>query len=401
MRPAFEVADVLRLHGEAFRSQYRLSKHQLRTLAAIERCRTAALGGHVLTCDNCGTLRIAYNSCRNRHCPKCQCVEREAWMLARQAELLPVPYYHVVFTLPAELNGLCLFNQKTMYNLLFRSAWQTLCTFAADKKWLGAKTGATMVLHTWGQNLMLHPHVHCIVPGGGLDTGGNWNPAKKGRRFLFPVKAMSRVFRAIFLKELLLHIGAEDFILPAGFPEGKALKKWRQGLYEKPWVVYAKRPFGGPAQVVEYLGRYTHKTAISNHRLLEVNQGCVRFRYKDYRRGGKVGEMTLSGLEFLRRFSHHILPPGFRRMRHYGILSNALKGRALAACRRSLGLPAPEATPLTRQERRAEALQKLAGQAPDLCPHCREGHMVKVGFFPPQRAPPQGCMPRWFVFEEA
>lgn len=210
---------------------------------------------------------------------------------------------------------------------------------------------------------------------------------------------MSPVFRAVFLKELFLFLKNENCVLPPGFPQGKALKKWRQNLYQKPWVVYAKQPFGGPAQVVEYLGRYTHKTAISNHRLLDVKENGVRFRYKDYRLGGKVGEMTLSGEEFLRRFSQHILPPGFRRMRHYGILSNALKRRALSACRRSLGRPDLDPEPLTRQERRALARQKLLGDEPDRCPHCREGHLVLVGIVPPQRPPPGGRMPCWLPVE--
>lgn len=210
---------------------------------------------------------------------------------------------------------------------------------------------------------------------------------------------MSPVFRAVFLKELFLFLKNENCVLPPGFPQGKALKKWRQNLYQKPWVVYAKQPFGGPAQVVEYLGRYTHKTAISNHRLLDVKENGVRFRYKDYRLGGKVGEMTLSGEEFLRRFSQHILPPGFRRMRHYGILSNALKRRALSACRRSLGRPDLDPEPLTRQERRALARQKLLGDEPDRCPHCREGHLVLVGIVPPQRLFFGGRMPCWLPVE--
>lgn len=411
-RPVWEVAGAIRLFGDGFRERFPLSAPQKKALSDLANCRTAALGGHVDACEACGAVQFSYNSCRNRHCPKCQGLEREAWVLAREGELLPVPYYHVVFTLPPELNGLCLHNPRFCYDTLFESAWETLHTFAADSKWLGAQTGATVVLHTWGQQLMLHPHVHCIVPGGGLDKGGHWarprRSGKTGERFLFPVKVMSRVFRAVFMKKLRPVLEAGTLALPgdeACFAGAEPYRAWRNGLYEKPWVVYAKRPFGGPKEVIEYLGRYTHKSAISNHRLLEVGEETgVRFSYKDYRTGGERKEMRLDGVEFLRRWSLHVLPPGFRRMRHYGILSNALKTRALNACRKALSgnrvpcWPAP--VKLTPQEVRRAALERLwRGRDPQACPCCGGGRLVRIGIIPPQpRAPPDG-MPFWIAAE--
>lgn len=348
-----------------------------------------------------------YNSCRNRNCPKCQSLEREAWVLGREADLLPVAYYHAVFTVPSELKGLCLRNPRFMYGTLFDSAWATLQKFAADPKWLGAQTGATMVLHTWGQNLSLHPHVHCIVPGGGLGAQGRWLKSRAGsERFLYPVKAMRRVYRAIFMKNLCATLESGELVLPESGPEfydPRAYSAWKNARYAKPWVVYAKRPFGGPKQVIGYLGRYTHKTAISNHRLLEVTDTAVRFSYKDYRSDGKKKEMMLAGEEFLRRFTLHFPPKGFRRMRHYGILSNAQKGKALAACRQSLSLGEVVAPQKTRQELRSAALAKLlGGRPPNWCACCKTPTMVRIGVVPPQirpsingaRAPP-GAMPHW------
>lgn len=400
-RPVWELADVVGSFGEGLASARPLAQHVRRTLEDIGRCRTSALGGHVDACDGCGSLRISYNSCRNRHCPKCQGVEREAWVAGQEELLLPVPYYHVVFTLPDTLHGLCLYNPRTMYNALFESAWQTLQKFAADPKWLGAEAGATMVLHTWGQNLCLHPHVHCIVPGGGLSAQNRWVRAKSGRgeRFLFPVKAMSKVFRAIFLGKVLPLAETGLLVLPPDeevFHLPVRWRPWRNALYKKSWVVYAKRPFGGPKQVIEYLGRYTHKAAISNHRLLEVTDQNVRFSYKDYREGGKKKEMVLHGEEFLRRFTLHILPPGFRRMRHYGILSNARRTGALAAIRADLCPTDPIPPKKSRKERRLEAVRRLfKGSGPDVCPCCKEGRLVRIGVVPPQRPPPKGQMPDW------
>lgn len=403
-RPAFGVSDVVRIFGEKFRQRQGLSAVQKRALTDVGQCRTAVLGGHVDACDGCGTLRISYNSCRNRHCPKCQNVEREAWILGREEDLLPVAYYHVVFTIPLEINDLCQHNPRFLYDSLFESAWQTLRQFAADAKWSGAKTGATMVLHTWGQNLSLHPHVHAIVPAGGLSEGGVWKKCRATRddKFLFPVRAMSKVFRAVFLKKICPKIESGELVLPAvagEFDTPARYRRWRNELYRKPWAVYAKRPFGGPKQVIEYLGRYTHKSAISNHRLLEVSESGVRFSYKDYRTEGRKKEMTLAGEEFLRRWCLHVLPGGFRRVRHYGILSNALKTRALEACRKAIE---PEKEPVprakkARSELRALARQKLLGGCnPDLCGVCKSGRMVRIGIVPRgARDPPVGAMPVW------
>jgi Putative transposase/Transposase zinc-binding domain len=399
MSPQWEVADIIRRFGEEFQQRYPVNNYQWRILNALKNCRTAAMGGHVYACNQCGALHFAYNSCRNRHCPKCQAIEREAWIIARQAELLPVPYYHVVFTIPHQLNDLCRHNEAWMYNLLFKAAWQVLQSFAANPKWLGAKTGATMVLHTWGQNLELHPHVHCIVPGGGLTADGEWKSSQVNGKFLFPVAAMRKVFRAIFLKAVFKALKKETLLLPDDFPQGNDFRRWRQKLYGKNWVIYAKRPFPGPQAVIEYLGRYTHKVAISNHRLLEIGEKKVGFSYKKYSQDGKKLKMELDGVEFLRRFCLHILPKGFRRMRHYGILSNALKTKALVAARKSIQTLPPQQAQLTRSEQRMAAVVKLLGHSRDTCPHCKEGKLLLIGIIPSQRAPPDGQMPHWIPCE--
>lgn len=401
-RPQWEISDVIRLFGNKLEQSRPLKRHIRQALLDISVCRTALLGGHVDACTGCGSLRLSYNSCGNRHCGKCQGVEREAWILGREQDLLPVTYYHVVFTIPAQLNELCLYNARTMYGLLFEASWQTIQLFAADEKHLGATTGATMVLHTWGQNLSLHPHIHAIVPGGGLTGAGKWQKTKsRSDQFLFPVKAMSRVFRAILLKKVLYFLENGILIVPNDevFHNGKAYRKWRNELYQTPWVVYAKRPFGGPKQVLEYLGRYTHKTAISNHRILDVSQQGVQFAYKDYRSEGKKKTMKLEGEEFLRRFTLHILPGGFRRMRHYGIVSNTQKKEALATCRRDL-LPGV-ALPVCKDRKtlREQAAKKLfKGDDPMRCPCCKEGQLQRIGLIPRQRAPPLGQMPQWIAF---
>uniref|UniRef100_UPI0003825021 IS91 family transposase n=1 Tax=Neolewinella persica TaxID=70998 RepID=UPI0003825021 len=289
-RPDFEVADIIKKYGDKYRSTGKVPTHHLRTLSAIERCRTAELGGHINVCTDCGSSKISYNSCRNRHCPKCGGLARELWIEDRRSECLPVRYQHIVFTIPAEFNDFCRYDPRFCYDLLFRSAWKTLDTFAKDKKWLGANAGASMVLHTWGQNLMLHPHVHAIVPSGGLDGAGNWVSPKKGYEkagFLFPVKAMSKVFRAVFLKAFRKAWNDGALVLPPSAPTKKEeIRRWLHQRHRQDWVVYAKAPFAGPESVIEYLGRYTHKTAISNHRLLDLDDGKVSFRYKDYRQNG-------------------------------------------------------------------------------------------------------------------
>lgn len=403
--PKWEVSDIVQRFGATIRSSGYINAWQKKVLTALENCRTAVLGGHVDACDSCGLVRVSYNSCRDSNCPKCQSLERESWVLSRQEELLPVAYYHVVFTLPVQLNGLCVYNSRFMYDALFESAWATLQKFATDPKWLGAKGGATMVLHTWGQNLMLHPHVHAIVPGGGLGQEGDWVKNKRGgEKFLYPVKALSRVFRAIFMKKVCAALQAGLLVLPIEeeLQESSNYRAWRNDLYHKPWVVYAKRPFGGPKQVIEYLGRYTHKTAISNHRIQEVTDTEVRFSYKDYRVQGQRKEMTLSGEEFLRRFCLHIRPKGFRRMRHYGILSNANKGKALSACRASLcpqeQVPKPKKD--KKQIRQAALQQVWKGQDPQQCPCCKTGKMVRIGWVPPQPRAPPGAMPQWIPLND-
>jgi hypothetical protein len=387
MKARHEIGDILRGYWDKLDFTH-FSAHQLRTLRAIRDCRTAALGGHVDACDACGVVKISYNSCRNRHCPKCQGVERAAWMIGREQDLLPVTYFHVVFTLPHELNDLCRFAPELMYNLLFDSAKQTLEQFGNDKRWLGAQIGVTMILHTWGQNMSLHPHVHCIVPNGGLNKDGTWQfPRKGNERFLFPVAALRSVFKAIFLKELKEKIQSKSIALPTTFPTEKAqYKAWLNALYDKEWVVYAKRPFGGPKQVIEYLGRYTHKVAISNHRIQSVDNQSITFNYKDYQDGAKVKQMTLDTAEFIRRFTQHILPPKFRRMRHYGFLSNAAKAKALEKARRSLGVKTQQR--LDKTQRRELARQRLLGQNPLQCPCCKAGTMQRIGILPPTRAPP-------------
>lgn len=313
MQPRFEVARVLDAHWPEVHNSGQYNTWQLRTLDAVKRCRTASLGAHVDGCTECGHLSISYNSCRNRHCPKCQGWERERWTQAREAELLPVPYFHVVFTLPDTLNRLCLYQPQVLYGLLFSTAWSVLNSFAQDHKHLGAQTGMISILHTWGQTMTLHPHLHCIVPGGGLTRQGKWRGAKSKGKFLFPVKAMSKVFRGRY-------IAALKEVLP-----DQISKELLGELYKHQWVVYAKRPFSGPASVVEYLGRYTHKIAISNHRIKNHEGGKVTFSYKDYRHGSVKKEMTLEATEFIRRFALHILPRSFVRIRHYGICSSTSK----------------------------------------------------------------------------
>ncbi|TYP69666.1 IS91 family transposase, partial [Aquimarina intermedia] len=315
-RATLEVAQVLKRTKERL-EHYSSNTWQLRTLHAIRKCRTAALGGHIDSCTNssCNKLHLSYNSCRNRHCPKCQGHKQELWIRKREEELLNVPHYHVVFTLPDTINTLCLYRPKEVYTLLFASAWSVIKDFGSNPKFLGARMGMIAILHTWGQNLSLHPHLHCIVPGGGMTAAGNWKDIAKAKsgyrkaRYLFPVKAMSTVFRARFVAGL-----KKQFEQPISFYEA---------LFKKNWVVYCKAPFYQNRHVVEYLGRYTHKIAISNHRIVSLKDNKVTFSTKDYRRGGAKYKLILPDAEFIRRFCLHILPKGFTRIRHYGILSSS------------------------------------------------------------------------------
>lgn len=349
-RPALEVADIFRAHGPAWREQQagHLSLAQLKVMSAIEQCRTAALGGHALHCEACDHDEISYNSCRNRHCPKCQAKAAQRWLEARESDLLPVEYYHVVFTLPEPINALAYTNKAVLYRLLFDVAAETLLTIAADPRHLGARIGATLVLHTWGSALTHHPHVHGIVPGGGLAPDGErWVACRRG--FFLPVRVLSRLFRRRLIEELeklhrtdqLRFFGEHE-----GLADAQAFGRWLAPLRTCEWVVYAKRPFAGPGAVLAYLARYTHRVAISNRRLLAMDEDGVTFRWKDYRAKGRTRHktMTLTANEFMRRFLLHVLPTGFHRIRHYGLLANAARRESLARARLMLHAPQPEPT---------------------------------------------------------
>jgi hypothetical protein len=343
------VADIFRRHGEAFRQMHggHLGRVERRVMGAITACRTAALGGHVEQCDDCGATRIAYNSCRNRHCPKCQGLARAKWLADRQAELLAAPYFHVVFTLPAPVGEIAFQNKAAVYAILFRTAAETLTTIAADPRHLGAKLGMTMVLHTWGQTLQHHPHIHCVVPGGGPSLDGTrWVACRPG--FFLPVRVLSRLFRRLFLRELenAFDVGKLRFFGKlANLAEPQAFVRRLCELRRLNWVVYAKAPFGGPKQVLAYLGRYTHRVAIANSRLLSLADRKVCFSWKDYRAAGMTKVMTLNADEFIRRFLLHTLPDGFHRIRHYGFLANGGRGDHLALCRRLLAIDNASALP--------------------------------------------------------
>jgi hypothetical protein len=338
-----EVADIVRDQGVAFKRTRRLSPPQHKALAAIERCRSAELGGHVLHCDDCGEVSIAYNSCRNRHCPKCQGSAAKRWLEARQAELLPVEYYHVVFTLPSQIADLVYQNKRIVYDLLFKATAETLSTIARDPKHLGAEIGFTAVLHTWGSALTHHPHLHCIVPGGGLTPDGRWQPCKPG--FFLPVRVLSRLFRRLFLEQLCASYDELEFHGHlALLAERKAFDQYLAPTRQTDWVVFAKRPFAGPEAVWAYLSLYTHRVAISNSRLIAYQHGSVTFSYKDYRRKGRQRHktMTLDAHEFLRRFLIHVLPAGFHRIRHFGLFANHQRRRQLKRLRALLDVFEPE-----------------------------------------------------------
>jgi hypothetical protein len=369
-RGALEVADIFRTHGPAWREAQRahLSLAQLKVMSAIEQCRSAALGGHVLRCQACERIDIAYNSCRNRHCPKCQGSAAQRWLEARAADLLPVDYYHVVFTLPGALAEIAYTNKAALYGLLFEIAAETLITLAADPGHLGARIGATLVLHTWGSALTHHPHVHGIVPGGGLSPDGTrWVACRHG--FFLPVRVLSRLFRRRFLEELeKLHRAGQlrFFGEHAALADPAAFEAWLAPLRRCEWVVYAKRPFAGPAAVLRYLSRYTHRVAISNRRLVACDEHGVSFRWKDYRDkgGARYKTMTLSSAEFMRRFLLHVLPAGFHRIRHYGLVANAGRRQNLARARA-----------LLHEDRAAESTAEVnpphaPGQPTFVCGHC-------------------------------
>jgi hypothetical protein len=380
-----ELAKVFARHGAAYQATHRLVPVQYRAIAAIQACRTEALGGHVERCEACATLRYHYHSCRNRHCPKCQTLAKERWLAARRAELLPVPYFHVVFTLPHELNALAQGNPRALYALLFQSVSDTLIEFGANPRWLGGAIAATLVLHTWGQTLSQHLHIHALIAAGALHPDGHWITSRRG--FLFPVQALSTVFCGKFLSGLkrLFHQNALRLdASTADLANPTAQRQFFTTLYEKSWVVYLKRPFAGPTQVLDYLGRYTHRVAISNNRLVSLKDDEVRFRYKDYAHGNRRKVMTLAPAEFIRRFLLHVLPAGFMRIRHYGILANRAKQAKLPQAREALNdqsAPQPSAP-----ETVENFWLRVANLDVHRCPHCNAGRMRVIGPIQPPRA---------------
>jgi hypothetical protein len=392
VRAALEVADIFRAAGPAYRAGHagRLSLHQLKVMSAIEHCRTAVLGGHVEACEDCGHWRIAYNSCRNRHCPKCQGAAARTWLAARETDLLPVGYFHLVFTLPAEVADIALHNKAVVYDLLFRAAAETMLTIAADPRFLGARIGVTAVLHTWGSALTHHPHVHMIVPGGGITPDGRrWISSRPA--FLLPVRVLGKLFRRLFLTRLIALHDADKLAFFGGLAplaDRRAFLRHLAPVRNKRWVIYSKPPFAGPEAVLAYLSRYTHRVAISNQRLLAFDQDGVTFRYKDYRRDGADRQrvMTLAADEFIRRFLLHILPLGFHRIRHYGILAASARGASLARARELLAVAPPhDDVDLTEQP--------FDARPP--CPCCG-GRMIIIETFArcaQPRAPPQASNP--------
>lgn len=372
-RPLLEVADILRAHGEDYVARYPVSAAQAAVLRRLAACRTAALGGHVDACDRCGYARISYNSCRDRHCPKCQAGKRAAWLEARLERLLPVEHFHVVFTLPAALHPLLLYHPRRLYHLLFQAAAQTLLTLAADPKRLGAQVGVTAILHTWGQNLSFHPHLHCVVTGGGLSPEGDrWIAGRPG--YFLPVKVLGKLFRGKFLAGLQEARAAGELTFGgsvAVLAEAGAFRRWLDALYRQDWVVYAKRPFGGAEQVFRYLGRYSHRVAIANSRLVAFEDGRVSFRWKDYADDHRVKVMELDADEFIRRFLLHVLPKGFVRIRHFGLLAARNVTTKLQRCRELLAaatIPSAKVIP----EVRADPLDSVPAEQLARCPHCQK-----------------------------
>lgn len=361
-----ELQDVFSRFADSYLASHPVHVEGIKAARAIITCRTAALGGHVDQCDSCDDVKVSYNSCRNRNCPKCGNLKKEQWILDRTSELLPVPYFHTVFTVPHGLNPLFLANPKLMYSLLFKAASDTLTKLALDPKFLGARIGVTMVLHTWGQNLSFHPHVHCIVPGGGLAPSGSSFVCSK-KKFFIPVRVLSKVFRGKFLSLLKAASDQEQlrFTLPSvSYEEGASFSSLVDALYRKDWVVYCKKPFKTPYHVVVYLSRYTHKTAIYNNRLVSMDEESVIFRYRDYRDGSKVKFMKLNAMEFMRRFMMHVLPSGFQRIRYYGFLSNCLRKKMLLQCLRLTRTPVKPKVKLTAKE----LILKLTGRDISVCP---------------------------------
>jgi hypothetical protein len=386
-RPKREVADIFRRYGEAYRQQHEgsLSTTQRRVMTAIEVCRTAALGGHLERCDRCGYERPSYDSCRNRHCPKCQSLARAAWVEERTAEILPTHYFHVVFSVPGPITSIAYQNKEVVYNILFRATAKTLSTIAADPQHLGAEIGFFAVLHSWGQNLLFHPHLHCVVPGGGISPDGSrWISCRP--RFFLPVRVLSRLFRRLFLTYLQEAFDAgqlQFFSSLEALRDRQAFQCHLDSVRNVEWVVYAKPPFAGPKQVVDYVGRYTHRVAISNHRILDIENGQVKFTWRDYRDHSQQKIMTLSADEFIRRFLLHVLPSGFQRIRYYGFLANPHRQQKLELCRKLLGAvpasppPARSSESVTSEDYR-DRYERLTGRSLRECPVCHHGHMITV-----------------------
>ena len=383
--PALELGDIFRLHGPAYLTRFgaSLSREQKQALRAIAACRTAALGGYVEQCDQCGYQKIAYCSCRNRHCPKCHGQATARWLEQRAAELLPVEYFHVVFTVPQLVAPLALQNQRLVYGILFRAAAETLLQIAADPRHLGARLGFLAVLHTWGQNLHHHPHLHCIVPGGGIAPDHcRWIPCR--RQFLFPVKVLSRLFRAKFLAYLQTafrdgKLGFHGELKSLG--EKRNFVAWLKRLAATEWVVYAKPPFGGPQQVLKYLARYTHRVAIANQRLVSLEDGCVTFRWKNYARPSESATMTLKAEEFMRRFLLHVLPTGFVKVRHFGFLANRNRRDNLRLCRQLLAVSSITPPGLAPHD---SPTNEPKANTVDRCPRCKVGSMRMLEMLVPQ-----------------
>ena len=387
-RFGLEVADVFRRYGEAFRQRHgaSLSTAQRRVMTAIEVCRTAALGGHVEHCDHCDHQRISYNSCRNRNCPKCQSLARAEWLEKRESELLDVPYFHIVFTLPEPVAAIAYQNKEQVYDILFRTASETLQTIAADPKHLEAEIGFFSVLHTWGQTLTLHPHLHVVVAGGGLSLDGTrWISCRPN--FFLPVKVLSRLFRRRFLEALQQAFDAGNlqfFSALEPLRTRRAFLRYLAPLRSAKWVVYSKAPFDGPEQVLRYVARYTHRVAISNDRLLDIEHGRVSFSWKDYRDNNQRKTMALAAEEFIRRFLMHVVPKGFQRIRHYGFLANRCRGRKLALSRQLLRMPPPEPSCCLNKDYR-QRFEELTGRSLTQCPVCKHGEMLVIEVLPGTR----------------
>lgn len=374
LKPQHEVAHIIQDKWENIIKDNHFNSHQIRMLHALRVCRTSNLGWHLDQCDHCNHLTISYNSCRNRHCPKCQGACREDWISAQHDKLLPVKYFHVVFTMPDSLNKLCLYQPKMMYSLLFKAAWYTINTFAKDHKHLGAQTGMTTILHTWGQNMSLHPHLHCIIPAGGITKYGKWKHAKSKGKYLFPVKSMSPVFRACFVRLLRKNAGDRKINIEQNLFDQ---------LFKNKWVVFAKQPFLGPDQIIEYIGRYTHKIAISNHRILGVDENKVVFRYKNYRKAGKNEKISLDKMAFVKRFSLHILPLRFVRIRHFGILNARSKFKRIDIMKAITQRALPDQKSMAI----ADTFSKQIIPNP-LCPVCKKGRMHTIAVSNGRDPPP-------------